>query len=488
MPVSRERIILMLAAPLLAICVATQAADSPRPITWSPYELEARDGSKLSVERGDFFVQENRNNRGSRRIKLSFVCFAATTPKKRPPLVYLAGGPGGSGVDAARLPAHFAIFMALREVADVIAFDQRGTGWSSDIPPCPRSVDLPLDKPATRVAIVPALQATATECARFWKDAGIDLAGYNTVESAADVDALRDALGVPAISLWGISYGSHLAFAILKRYPERIDKVALVGLEGLDETVKLPALTDAFFARLQASIDRDPLAAKAYPDLAGTMRRVHARLDRNPASVTFRDSSGKEVTLVIGSFDLQYVVASSISDPSRSRRLLDLYARMDTGDFSQAAPLVYELLRKPGAITFQGMPEAMDAASGISSDRAQLVQEQARTSLLGDVLNFPIPHLGDALGVADLGEDFREPVRSSVPTLFLSGTVDGRTYPESAREIAGRFANGTHVIVENGGHNLFEASPLIGEMIVAYMKGEKPRSATLALPPPKLVQ
>ncbi len=110
----------------------------------------------------------------------------------------------------------------------------------------------------------------------------------------------------------------------------------------------------------------------------------------------------------------------------------------------------------------------------------------SRTSLLGDVLNFPIPHLGNSLGAPDLGDDFREPVRSRVPTLLLSGTLDGRTYPESAREIAARFANGTHVIVENGGHNLLEASPLVGEVIVSYMKGEEPRSATLALPPPKI--
>ena len=488
MPMSKARIFLLFAAPFLGLCASAYAAEEPAVIAWSPYELEARDGAKVSVERGEFFVPENRRRPGSRRIKLGFVRFAATTPNKRPPIVYLAGGPGGSGVEAAQLPARFAIFMALREVADVIAFDQRGTGWSNDFPPCPRSVDLPLHKPATRSAIVPALQAAATQCARFWKDAGIDLAGYNTVESAGDVDALRDALGAPAISLWGISYGSHLAFAILKRYPERIDRVALVGLEGLDETVKLPALTDAFFARLQAAIDRDPLAAKAYPDLVGSMRRVHARLDRTPASVTFRDSAGKDVTLVIGSFDLQYLVAASIADPSRSRRLPEFYARMDSGDFSEAAPVVYEFLRKPGAISLRGMPEAMDAASGTSKDRARLVQEQARTSLLGDVLNFPIPHLGDALGVPDLGDDFREPVRSSVPALFLSGTLDGRTYPESAREIAARFANGTHVIVENGGHNLFEASPLVGETIVSYMKREKARSAPLALPPPKFVE
>jgi len=463
------------------------AAPSPT-ITFSPYEFSSRDGQKVTVERGEFYVPENRSDPKSRRIQLGFVRFPATTGNKSPPLVYLAGGPGGSGVEAAQLPARFAIFMALRDVGDVIAFDQRGTGWSNDIPECPRSPDLPLDKPTTRASLVAALQSAARVCVRFWKDAGIDLAGYNTVESADDVEALRQALGAQKISLWGISYGSHLAFAILKRHPNSIERVALVGLEGLDETVKLPALTDAFIARLQATIDRDPAAAKAYPDLAGTMRKLHAQLDKQPVSVPFRDSSGKDVILVLGSLDLQALAAFSISDPSRSRRLPELYTRMAAGDFSQAAPFVYDFIRKPGAIRFRGMPEAMDAASGISADRLRLVEQHARTSLLGDILNFPIPHAGDAFGVPDLGDRFREPVSSSVPTLFLSGTLDGRTYPESAREIAARFANGTHIIVENGGHNLFEASPLIRDMIVAYMKGQEPVSTTLTLDPPKFVE
>jgi pimeloyl-ACP methyl ester carboxylesterase len=454
-------------------------------IEFTPYELVAQDGAKAQVERGEISVPENRAHPQGKQIRLGFVRFAALRATSVPPIVYLAGGPGGSGVDAARRPARFAIFQALREVTDVIAFDQRGTGWSNEIPPCPTAMHLPQDRATTRESLTTAVRATARACARYWKDADIDLAAYNTWESAADIEALRTALGVDKVSLWGISYGSHLALAVLKRYPRNIERVALVGIEGLDETVKLPALTDAFFGRLQAAISSDPEAARAFADFPGRMRRVHARLEREPVSVSFQDKSGKDITLVLGLTDIRFAAAAMGADPSRSRMLPALYAMMDAGDFSRVAPLVWEVLRSPDAVKFTGMSEAMDVASGISRRRLALFERQVRGSLLGDTVNFPIPHIGDALGVPDLGDEFRAPFRSDVPTLFMSGTLDGRTYPESARELIENFSKGAHLIVENGGHNLFEASPLIKDVVVAWFRGEAPRSATLALPPPQ---
>jgi pimeloyl-ACP methyl ester carboxylesterase len=475
-----RRIPRLIAAAVLLYSGAASAA-----IEFKPYELVAQDGSKAQVERGEITVPESRARPQGKQITLGFVRFPALRPSTLPPIVYLAGGPGGSGVDAARLPARFAIFQALREVTDVIAFDQRGTGWSNGIPPCPTTLSLPLDQPTTRDSLTASVRVTASACARFWKEAGIDLAAYNTGESAADIDALRAALGVEKISLWGISYGSHLGLAVLKRYPANIHRVALVGIEGLDETVKLPALTDAFYGRLQAAIESDPEAAKVYPDLVGCMRRVHERVAREPVKVRFNDRAGKEVALVLGVTDIRAAAAALSADPSRSRNLPGLYAMMDAGDFSRIAPIVWDVLRKPDAVRFTGMGEAMDVASGISRKRLKRFEQQAPGSLLGDVVNFPMPHIGDALGVPDLGDEFRAPFRSDVPVLFMSGTLDGRTYPESARELIRNFSRGSHLIVENGGHNLFEASPLIRDVVLAWFKGEPPRVSVLKLEPPQ---
>ena len=448
----------------------------------APHSFEAH-GQSIASEKGEFWVMENRSNPKSRRIKLSFVRFHSTNPNKAAPIVYLAGGPGGSGVRTAS-GARFPIFMALREVADVIAFDQRGTGWSNDIPECETKHDFPLDLPLTAKLSAVVLNQAAEECLRFWDRAGVDISGYTTQESAADLEDLRKVLGASKIKLWGISYGSHLALATLKRYPESVERAVLAGLEGLDETVKLPSHTDHFFARVQSAIAADPDALRIYPDLAGTMRRVHAKLDRAPAKVTVKDKEGKDVEFVIGKFDVQLATAWSISDPATIARVPAMYALMDSGDFSQVAPMLYQYLRGPGANHFRGMPEAMDGASGISKARAKIVRDQAQTSLLSDALNFPMPHMASAFKSLDLGEDFRSPVRTAVPTLMFSGTLDGRTYPESAVQIAAGFSNATLVTVENGGHNIFEAAPAIQEMIVTFMQGKPITTTTLTLPVP----
>lgn len=455
---------------LASLCSFGMSWAAASDLTFTPYEFKPRDGETLAAEQGTFTVPERRANPASRRIKIAFVRFAATGAKKGPPIVYLAGGPGGSGIDAAR-GRRFPLFMAMREFGDVIALDQRGTGLSNPIPSCDEQEAYPLDRPLVRAALVSLARRVAAKCVKFWTDSGVDLAGYTTEESAADVDDLRAALGAEKITLWGISYGSHLALAILKRYPQRIDRAVLSSIEGLDETVKLPALTDAYFTRL-------------HPDLSATMRRVHARLDAKPVTVSVKDAGGKDVQLTIGKLDVQLLAAGSISDPSSAVRLLPLYARMDAGEFNEAGQVIYRFVRAPEGFRFAGMPLAMDVASGISSSRARLVARQAKDSLLGDALNFPMPHLAGLAGIPDLGERFRAPVRSDVPVLFLSGTLDGRTYPESSAQIAAGFSRATRLIVENGGHNLFEAAPEIQDAIVTYMRSGALPQPTVNLPPP----
>ena len=144
--------------------------------------------------------------------------------------------------------------MAMREFGDVIAFDRRGTGWSNAIPECQTEQRFPLDAPLTLEQSIPVFRAAADECATFWHEQSVDLVGYNTLERARDIDALRRALGADKVSLWGISCGSHLALAALKIMPGRIERVVLAGVEGLGQTVKLPARTDVYFVRLQDAI------------------------------------------------------------------------------------------------------------------------------------------------------------------------------------------------------------------------------------------
>ncbi len=463
-----------------------QTANAPPPaLSVEPYVFTARDGTKVDAELGKFQVPENRNNPASRKITIAFVRFPSTSTHPGNPIVYLAGGPGGSGVGAAQGP-RFSLFMKLREVADVIALDQRGTNLSNDLPAChPANAPTP-DQPAIRANIVQYYRTEIAGCFDWWEKQGFDIDGYTTVQSADDIEDLRRALGVAKIDLWAISYGSHLGLAMMKYHPGSVGRAAMAGIEGLDETVKMPADTDAYFARLQAVIDGEPKAKAAYPDLAGLMRRVHDKLNATPAQATFKPpGADKPVTVTFDGFAVQLITSGSNADPSAIARIPQLYLALDHGLYTPAAQILYgEFFARPPV--FYGMGEAMDIASGISPSRLAEIERQAITGVLGDALNFPMPQVADIRPGIDLGETFRAPFSSTIPTLFISGTLDGRTSPDAAKAIAARFSKGQRLIVENGGHNIYEADPRVADAVLDWFQGQ-PVPSTLNFDPPVIV-
>lgn len=468
-----------LAPPAPGPAAAAAPASTPTPtLHVEPYRFTARDGTTVDAELGTFEVPERRADPRSRRIALSFVRFRSTSASPGAPIVYLAGGPGGSGISTATGP-RFPIFMALRRLGDVIAFDQRGTGRSNHVKPCDGHVNQLIERPLTRASMVDHFRRRLGACFAQWKAQGTDIDGYTTRESADDLEDLRRAIGARTVNLWGISYGSHLGLAMLKYHEDSVGRAVFASIEGLDQTVKRPALTDELLERAQRLLARDPAAAH-YPDLVGTMRRVHARLEAEPVAVSFTPPGGAPVTLRLGGFPLQILAGGAIADPHWLAQLPRLYLALDQGHYEAAAPLIHERL----PVRFSGMPQAMDIASGITAERLARITAEARTSVLGDALNFPMPHLLGVRPELDLGDAFRAPLDAATPVLFISGTLDGRTYvPEAAAELRG-LRNGQHLIVENGGHNIFEADPRIGDAVVAYFAGA-PVPAAIALAPPR---
>lgn len=442
-----------------------------------PFRFTGWRGAETDAERGFLEVPEDRRDPASRRISLSYVRFPSTAARPGPPIVYLAGGPGGTATGTATGP-RFPIFMALREVADVIAFDQRGTGLSNHIParPAPRAPIPPL----TREGLTPALRDEMQAAWTDWTAAGVAMSGYNTEQSADDIDDLRRHLGADQIDLWGISYGSHLALSVLKRHGGHVRRVALASLEGQDQTVKRPARLDTYFQRVDRLLDAAPEVRAAVPDLPALMRRVHARLEAEPARVT-ATVQGAPVDLAIGGFAVQMLAGGMIADPGGLAMLPGAYLALDAGMVEVLAPF---LGRIAGSLQVSGMPEAMDMASGISAERLALVQREVRTAVLGDALNFPMPHLVGAVPGVDLGEAFRAPITIEQPALLVAGSLDGRTPLEEQAEVAAQFRRKSRVMVEHAGHNVFEAHPEVQALLVRFFGGEDVADTRLSLPPP----
>ena len=93
-------------------------------------------------------------------------------------------------------------------------------------------------------------------------------------------------------------------------------------------------------------------------------------------------------------------------------------------------------------------------------------------SLIGAYLNFPMPQIRGAWHGFDLGDEFREAPHGDTPVLLLTGTLDGRTYPDSQTEAVAGLTHVQRIFVRNAGHNLFMTSPDVAEAIHRFMRGE----------------
>ena len=478
---SFKRRMLAVATSILTLAACANAAPVPDETT---IIFEARGGQTANALRGSFMVPENRSDPDSRMIRIEYVRFPATGDVSGPPIVYLSGGPGGSGIGTAK-GRRFPLFMAMRAFGDVIALDQRGTGASNDLPTCDSSQIDPDETPISDAEYLTRHKLAADECLAFWESEGVDIHGYTTRESVADLDALRKHLGAEKISLWGISYGSHLSLATLKEMDDRIDRVVLASVEGLDQTAKLPARTDAYFDRLQATLNQTPDLKTQFPDINALLRRVHAKLDASPIMLDVPLEDGSTAPFLLERRDLQQIMSGMISDPQWAILGLGIYAELDAGGSSGITRLMARFIDPGAPISYRPMSFAMDIASGASALRAAEIEQQAETSLLKDYLNFPMPQLNGYVPGLDLGDAFREAPISDVPVLVLSGTLDGRTYPESGREAVSGLSNAHIVTLKNAGHNLFMSSPEVTALIEAFMRGEELSTDTLTVDIPE---
>ena len=444
----------------------------------TPRVFESASGQKVDVEFGELTVPENRQKPNSRLIQLAFVRFKSTSPNPAAPIVYLAGGPGGSGLGAAR-GTRFPLFMAMREVADVIALDQRGVGLSKPSLDCKERVNFAPDKLQSREDLLELYRKQSRACAESLKQQGVDLSGYNTNESADDLEDLRKAIGAEKISLWAISYGTHLSLATIKRHEKSIDRMILAGIEGPAHTIKLPSNIQKHLEHIDQLVKADPNLSKDIPSFLTLVKTVFDRVEREPVTVEVTDPTTKQTAkVVLNKFALQ--ILTTFSFGSAEAALPARFFAMSKGDFSEAAQGWLSLSRRGLG---SAMSYMMDCASGISKERREQVAREARTALLGDVMDFPFLDVCDAWGSPDAGPAFRAAAKSNVPTLFISGTFDVRTPPSNAEEVRKGFPNSSHLIIHGAAHSdpLFLSSPQIKDVMLEFMKGQKLSTTNIKL-------
>jgi pimeloyl-ACP methyl ester carboxylesterase len=466
---SVSALIVLLGVP---VALAAQSADT---IRWEPYTLDVGDTAH-TFEMGRLTVPEVRGSPEAGTVELAFVRLPSRAEAPGPPIVYLDGGPGGSGVGIARSPAYYRLFDGLRDVADVILLSQRGTGLSSPGLVCPLRSGLPDDLFTTRERMLEALLPEVEACARSWRERGAELEGYTTVESADDLESLRRALGVEQLSLLGFSYGTHLGLAAMRRHGDRIARAVLIGTEGPEHTWKLPSTPDLQLRHVSWLAARDEDAAAGTPDLYAAVDTLLRRLDGRPVSLVI-DARGGERTITLGGDGMRYLLQRDMGDtndlpvwPAAIRLTLD-------GDHRMLAALAGRRFREIAGVPLMGI--LMDCASGARDERLSRIREEAPRHVTGSMTNLWFPEVCEAVPEVRAGDGFRSHFVSDVPTLFLSGTLDANTPPYQAHYVSWGWPRATHLVVEKAGHESVMPYGPAQEVIIDFFRGEDVSGRTI---------
>jgi len=470
-------------AAALAACACLLSSDVSAQLRDARDEtLVATDGTPFVVTTAIVRVPEVRGGSGSSSgsgsgsIDLAVVRARRVNATGRSAHIVLAGGPGDSGVNGAlSIARQGGATLADIMDGDVIGIDQRGTGKSSPNLASVQLYDLPQEGPGSPETWLPLLERASRSVTSDLRGRGVRLEAYNTRESADDIDDVRQALGYEKVTLWGRSYGSHLALATLARHPSIVDRLVLVGPEGPNHTWKLPSQVDAV-------LDRISRAANA-PELVPQMRSVIAALGSKPIAVkTTHPITSQPATVTVGAFDVQWIASQALADPRALATLPAAFREMAAGDFGRIAPLV--LLRRARLGVESAMKHMVDISSGATSDRLARIERETHTAVLGNAINFPGMFVSRAWDAIDLGDEFRRPVTSPVRALILAGDLDPRTPVENAREIAATLPNARVVVLENATHqfDLFGSAPLRA-LLGRFLQGHEITEERIALPP-----
>jgi pimeloyl-ACP methyl ester carboxylesterase len=383
-------------------------------------------------------------------------------------VVALAGGPGQSALGLGEFIAK-AISPALGS-RDLLVFDQRGTGESS-----------PLSCPAlssrSELEHARSIGELVGRCAQQLGPARGD---YTSLESVADIEALRRAGGYEKLVLYGTSYGTKVALEYAERYPQHVEALVLdsvvptTGPEafaaGTFQAIG-GALGELCSNRACAGIASNPLA-----DLA----RLTARLRKHALSGSVYDGSGHRHSGRLNETGLLGILQAGDLNPAL-RALLP--AAVVSALRHDPDPLLRLELLSEGLIP--NVPGKRPVESSESIDETLFVDTsceelpfpwqrsaaaptrltEALTSLRGIPSRTFYPFdastalSASLVSVCASWPDASPPPPAqaplpSVPTLILSGAQDLRTPTANARSVAALIPGSNLLVVPFTGHSV----------------------------------
>jgi pimeloyl-ACP methyl ester carboxylesterase len=239
--------------------------------------------------------------------------------------------------------------------------------------------------------------------------------------------------------------------AAIKLFPTEIVNAVFAGTDGLDQSFNYPKHLDDHVQKIAKMAAADPLINRTMTDLDGLLKKVMAKLDSSPVTVTIKHPiTGKAMQAKVGPFGLALILRLDIDDTNDIPAIPRLLYTIDQGDYSMLKLFVQKRIAFAFALPGNGINQAI--ASGVSDERLNTIEAQSKESLFGNVVNFPFYDARKAWPANPAAMDTSKPLSTTVRTLFITGSLDCRTPVQQVHEIMQGFSNATHLVVENAGH------------------------------------
>jgi pimeloyl-ACP methyl ester carboxylesterase len=409
-------------------------------------------------------------------VRLRFGIVRATGEHPADPVVYLSGGPGQGALELVPL-AYAQLYGPLMHGRDLVIFDQRGTGLSEPSLACDEYVAWALGSISSLQTAAEALaeaRQALDACRLRLVEMGIDLDDYNSAASAADLDALRQALGYQHWNVYGASYGTRLALTAMRDFPAGIRSVVLDSAYPVDANLytELPENGERALDALFAACRANPGCNHAYPDLERTYQRVLERLYAVPALITLPDlASGSVLPSVLTGDAFAGFLFQGMYATELIPLLPELIAMADRWDFDLVGLLLGSFLQQIGFVHV-GQQLAVQCQEEVAfTTRAELEEQTRAHPRFGAFLEGALT-LGPS--IADVCADWRtvppnpiedQPVHSAIPTLVLSGSLDPITPPSWGERVAAGLDYGKFLEFPHTGHGVINSREC-GEAIV----------------------
>jgi pimeloyl-ACP methyl ester carboxylesterase len=245
--------------------------------------------------------------------------------------------------------------MAQRTDREIITMDPRGVGHSTPNLGCPEverlsvsSLRVPTGDATLRSRFLNAVAACYLRLLRQ----GNDLSSYDLHQNAADIENLRQALGIRQWGLTATGTASHVILQALREHPQHVREVVLDSADFPQADPFSEAIlgTRHAIGQMDAACSADPSCSRRFPHFAQAVAKVAARLTRKPVTVTVPAASGQPPIRIL--FDGALFL----------RGLRDLLAAIPRdGAGPQIPALIYQVLGSATSSSLQPIAARMAA-------------------------------------------------------------------------------------------------------------------------------